>query len=73
MALGTSEYRSDYHRSIRSAVRHHVAWGIDWFVRVAPGKKRGRREAFMPRAQIKDEQAHRNLRMAELIKALRDR
>jgi hypothetical protein len=50
-----------------------VAWGIDWFVRVAPGKKRGRREAFMPRAQIKDEQAHRNLRVAELIKALRDR
>jgi len=27
----------------------------------------------MPRAQIKDEQAHRNLRVAELIKALRDR
>ena len=54
-------------------IRHHVARGIDWFVRVAPGKKRGRREAFMPRAQIKDEQTHRNLRVAELIQALRDR
>jgi hypothetical protein len=53
--------------------RHHVAWGIDWFVRVAPGKKRGRREALMPRAQIKDEQTHRHLRVAELVEALRDR
>jgi len=50
-----------------------VAWGSDWFVRVAPGKKRGRREAFMPRAQIKDERTYRKLRTAELIKALRDR
>ena len=49
-----------------------MAWGIDWFARVAPGKNIGTKEAVMPRAQIKDEQAYRKLRMAELIKALRD-
>jgi hypothetical protein len=32
-----------------------VAWGIDWFARVAPGKNIGTKEAVMPRAQIRDE------------------
>jgi hypothetical protein len=39
-----------------------VAWGIDWFDRVVPGKKRGTKEAVMPRAQIKDEERYRKLR-----------
>jgi hypothetical protein len=39
-----------------------VAWGINWFARVAPGKNRGTKEAVMPRAQIKDEKTYRKLR-----------
>jgi hypothetical protein len=39
-----------------------VACGIDWFARVAPGKKTGTKEAVMPRAQIKDEKTYRKLR-----------
>jgi hypothetical protein len=44
------------------AVCNGVTWGIDWFARVAPGKKRGTKEDVMPRAQIKAEQTYRNLR-----------
>jgi hypothetical protein len=61
------------------AVRQDVAWGIDWFARVASGKNRGTKEGVMPRVQIKDEKTYGKLRdtcaskeKAELIKALRE-
>jgi hypothetical protein len=44
------------------AIRRCVACGIDWFARVAAGKKIETKEAAMPRAQIKDEQRYRKLR-----------
>jgi len=39
-----------------------VACEIDWFARVATGKKKETKEAVMPRAQIKAEPTYRNLR-----------
>lgn len=48
--------------SVSPRVSRRVAWEFDWFVMVAPGKKRSTKEAFMPRAQIKDEKTYRKLR-----------
>jgi hypothetical protein len=47
---------------VSSRVSRRAAWEFDWFVMVAPGKKRSTKEAFMPRAQIKDEKTYRKLR-----------
>jgi hypothetical protein len=42
-----------------------LAWGCDWFVIIAPGKKKSVKEAFMPRAQVKDGKMYRHLRIAD--------
>jgi hypothetical protein len=46
---------------IGCAARGIGGLGSCWFVTVVPGKK-STKEAFMPRAQIKDKQMHRELR-----------
>jgi hypothetical protein len=48
-----------------AAVHLRLAWGCGWFVIIAPGKKKRVKEAFMPRAQVKDGKMYRNLRVAD--------